>query len=57
MSNFPPQNLPNMAGKAAPPIRPVGPQHQPATRGDIADVVEQLDAIRAVLEQIRDQGK
>lgn len=41
----------------APPFKPASPEHRPATRGDIAVVVEELRAIRVVLEQIRDQGK
>jgi hypothetical protein len=36
-------------------MRPLPPEERPATRGDIAAVVAELQAIREVLEQIRDK--
>jgi hypothetical protein len=44
---------PNSPGRTAPPIRPVAPEHQAATRGDIAAVINALDEIRRLLEDIR----
>jgi len=37
-----------------PPMRPRPPEEQPAQRGDIVVVVDELKAIRDVLEEIRE---
>jgi hypothetical protein len=45
----------NMGPRQA--LQPLPPEQRPATRADIAGVIEELRAVRAVLEEIRDQRK
>jgi hypothetical protein len=46
------QKLPPVAGYTQPPMRPGEPHERPATRGDIDAVIQELEAIRGVLEKI-----
>lgn len=48
-------SMPPSAGFTQPPMQPLPPEDRPATKGDIAAVVAELQAIREVLEQIRDK--
>lgn len=49
-----PPQPPSAAGWTQPPLRPGPPEERPATRGDIAAVVDELREIRGVLEEIRE---
>jgi hypothetical protein len=42
----------NMPMKPPPPMPMLPPEQRPATRGDIAEVIAELRAIREVLERI-----
>jgi hypothetical protein len=44
---------PISAGQTAPPLRPLPPELQPATRGDITAAINGLAEILQVLEDIR----
>ncbi|MDT5371323.1 MAG: hypothetical protein QOC62_5754 [Mycobacterium sp.] len=45
-------NVSEAARGPRPPLRPLPPEQQPATRGDLAAVLDELKAIRGVLEDI-----
>jgi hypothetical protein len=52
-----PPQPPSTAGWTQPPLKPrppLPPEEQPATRGDIAAVVDELREMRGVLEEIRE---